>query len=389
MEHSERTQSEFPRPSGVARGKLLLFGEHAAVYGYPAIGTALPLETRARFRDQAGRELTAPPWGDGSEHAASLTFDLAFDLGALSPPDRDPVRAALQRLIALMRSRPSTFFQQGVQAETRSPALVKLEIESQVPRSVGLGSSAAVCSAISAAALPGLAPRERWAAANELERQFHGTPSGIDTGLATLGGTLAFRFLGTDLPDAVPVALPAGYLVVAAVPRESSTKELIAGLRRRIEAQGSTPHAALAPLGEIASEVLQGLEDGPALTISRLARHADTAHALLQNWGLSTRLLDAALDHGRSAGALGGKLSGAGGGGAFYLLFADHDRAEHGRDALEAFLRQRIGRVPDAALPLIVPTAAAPDAPHADAPHAEMSRITAPASTLGAGGGAP
>ena len=353
MEHSERTQSEFRRLDGVARGKLLLFGEHAAVYGYPAIGTALPLETRARFRDRSGRLLpqTSSEIATAPDSAANHLSELRFDLNSLAPLDRLPVRAALWRLLGVLRSRPSTCLALGP---------VMLELESQVPRSVGLGSSAAVCAAIAAAALPTLSPRERWVAANELERQFHGTPSGIDTGLATLGGTLAFQFRGDGLPDAAPVALPAGYLVVAAVPRESSTKELIAGLRRRIEASGETPKQALAPLGEIANEVVRSLADTPAVTIATLARHAERAHAVLRSWGLSNELLDAALERGRAAGALGGKLSGAGGGGAFYLLFADRERAERGSEALEAFLRPRLGPDRMTGLPLIVSTSAAP-----------------------------
>ncbi len=331
---------------GVAGGKLLLFGEHAAVYGYPAVGTALPLYTRVRFCDQAGRPLR----GLGGQRIGAL------DLHALEPADRPAVRAVMERLFALTKI---------CDERKAEPARISLEISSTVPRSLGLGSSAALCAAIASAACPRATPLQRWTVANELERQFHGTPSGVDTGISTLGSARAFWFNAEGIPEEVEITLPPGYVLAGAIPRHSSTKALIGELRTRIATQGAEPRNALAALGELSAAAAASLaarspeRNGPQrgreqLTIETLGARADRAHAILRRLQLSTTLLDDVLDLGRRLGATGGKLSGGGGGGAFFLLFSQQSAAEHARQTIGGFLREQLGARVSDTLPLLV-----------------------------------
>ncbi len=343
---------------GRASGKLLLFGEHAAVYGYPAVGTALPLYTTVTVRLPAGS--TATTVFPGTENQQDWK-QLEIDCTTIDEEDRPAVEAVLKRLFRtlsdeemssgnraarkLLQPREPAERQGTRRRQGDGPAGGTLSISSSVPRGMGLGSSAALCAALAAAALPEAPSLRRWRVANELEREFHGTPSGVDTGLATLGGAHAFQFGQGDLPRQTPIILPEGALLAGAVRREGSTRTLIAGLKARIEAAELEPQGALAGLGTLSAAVAETLTAGTgrptrAATIAELGGYADRAHEMLAGWGLSTVLLDRVLECGRVNGATGGKLSGAGGGGAFFLLFPNLPAAKGACAAIRALLRE-------------------------------------------------
>jgi mevalonate kinase len=192
-----------------------------------------------------------------------------------------------------------------------------VSITSSVPRGVGFGSSAALCAALSSAAL-GNSSTGVWELAHELERAFHGTPSGIDTGLSLHGGVTAFRPRPPALPAWEQVRCAPVWLVVGAVPRLDNSAGLIRGIGERMKTGEPGVREALAGLGKVSVEAKQCMTGQTAAPL--IARLADQAQAILHALGLSSPPLDALLDEGRRCGALGGKLSGAGGGGAFFLV---------------------------------------------------------------------
>jgi mevalonate kinase len=260
---------------GVGRGKLILFGEHAAVYGHPAIGIPLDLETRA--------ELAAAGTGLDGEDAVTVGRILET-LGA-------------------------------------SPGLPVVRLRSTVPRGVGFGSSAALCVALAAClsdAGPPYGP-EVWRLAHRAEAVFHGTPSGIDTGLALLEGMHLFRPRPPDLPEHERLPDVTLHLVVGAEPRLSSTGSLVAALRDRMRAGDEQAHRAVRELGRVALLAAESVRRGGDVSRT-LGELAGRAQLLLVGLGLSSPGIDSLLARGRALGALGGKLSGAGGGGAFFLV---------------------------------------------------------------------
>jgi mevalonate kinase len=284
---------------GRAFGKLMLFGEHAAVHGYPAVGVSLPEGLTARMYGAA-----VPQW----------------DLRQVPAEDRDPVAAVLS---LLEESVP------GFRAAGRCSLL----IESSVPRSTGFGSSAALCGALAIAAMEhaGAAPqgtgrRDAWRHAHDAERLFHGTPSGVDTGLSLIGGLLAFRPHPPALPE-IEELPPAGlWLAAAAVPRDEACGALIAGIGERMRSGDQRVLSAVAALGALAQEARNALS-ARAMSARRIGALADEAMTILGALGLSTPPLDELIRQGKAEGALGGKVSGAGGGGAFYLVAADEQGA--------------------------------------------------------------
>jgi mevalonate kinase len=360
-----------------APGKLLLFGEHAAVYGFPAIGMALPLAVTLRYRpsEQGASEHGVP---DGEElHLGRLTIH------GIPSRFHDAVAALFDRLHALSAGDDVPPDMKDIAQEI---ALFEgsLTFQTEIPMSAGFGSSGAVCAALAALALgqdqgpaetsqplrggaseaAGAALHRRWRLAHELERVFHGTPSGVDTGLATYGDT---RYFFTDrageLQSALPRALelddPKWTILVGALPRTGDTKGLVGGIRDAWQAGDAATRAHIGTLGEIAEAAAQllghrrlsrsgasepqGQPEHPRGTDPEdLPELANRAHESLRALALSTDELDGALRVGFEHGARGGKVSGAGGGGAFYLLFDERDRAERAVTELRETLGNRL-----------------------------------------------
>jgi mevalonate kinase len=267
----------------VGYGKIILLGEHAVVYGYPALAAALDRGvTVAPVRTPAGGPLRLElrPWNVAV--AASDDHPVARSLAAIAD--------------ALGAGRPP----------------LSLIGDAQIPPGAGLGSSAALAVAIARALLSHLGrPLDAAVlthAAGASETLVHGKPSGVDVALAIAGGVGVFR-RSTGL---APLAgVPALRVLVGPSGTPRSTAAMI---DRVAEATaGSTDDARLRELG--------GLTDtGTAALLAKdpaaLGAAMNRAHALLADLGVSTAQLDALCEAARTAGAHGAKLTGAGGGGA-------------------------------------------------------------------------
>lgn len=299
---------------GEGRGKLLLFGEHAAVYGYPAVG--LSLETALRVQLQPGRRS-------------------GWKVKGVEAEDCGKILEVLELL-------------EKVSSSEHGRGGGTIRIESEIPRGLGFGSSAALCVALSAAvaAWRGEEDQRRiWEWAHRGEKLFHGTPSGIDTGLALLGGLYSFRPHPPELPAAESLRGVALHLVVGAVPRRENAGALIGGLRDKMlggDENTSTILEGLGKLAERAGEILRGRRElsGEESIPEILGELAREAQEYLSRLGLNTPELVRLLEQGTAEGALGGKLSGAGGGGAFFLIYPDPQSARRAASALRRLSRE-------------------------------------------------
>jgi mevalonate kinase len=297
---------------GQAFGKLILFGEHAAVYGHPAVGLSLPEQTTVTLSGPS-----SPEWA----------------LDSIPLADRGPVGEVLARLEAALP---------GLSSRGRC----RVSVQSDVARMAGFGSSSALCGACARAALAH-AGRDTehgditrsWTLAHETERLFHGTPSGVDTGLSMLGGTCVLNPRHPGLPDYRRVPHRGLCIVVGALPRDAACAALVSGLALRVKAGDAAVKTSIDELGGIAVEAAECLLSGTGRLVESIGLLADRAMRRLRALGLSTRDLDLLLYTAASEGARGGKLSGAGGGGAFYAV-AD-DRREGNRIATRLAVEAR------------------------------------------------
>ncbi len=313
-------------------GKLLLFGEHAAVYGHPAVGLTL--------NDSTSVDLTITGSREWEYHIANRNREAAQD------------RKVLADLLLCFEQILPAKIGRGI-----------IEIESSIPGGLGFGSSAALCTAFSSAFYAvmqtGNSPhtdrkretlqsrdesrRTIWEWSHRAEKLFHGTPSGIDTGLSLMRGL--YRFLPG--PPLLPLAERLNsfplHLVIGAVPRTKSTSALVSGIRGRIDGGDRDLLKMLNRLGELseaAVNIFRSNDGSKIVELGVLARHA---HDLLSKLGLSSPDLNFLLDEGYKAGALGGKLSGAGGGGAFFLFMPDRETALSAKDRIfQAAVKMKI-----------------------------------------------
>ena len=209
--------------SGFGRGKLLLFGEHAAVMGYPALGLALERGIAVELEPDPAATSWSLEGRDQRENAIA----------------RDVMRRVDEAVPGL-------------------PKGGKIRSRSDLPEGRGFGSSAALCVALAEAALRAAGTPEVlrhrslvWAIAHHAEGYFHGSPSGIDTGLAALGGLIAFKPSPPDLPEWRRLPIRRLAFLAGSLPRQSSAKTLIAGIKEKGQDASSREAGRLARLGSL------------------------------------------------------------------------------------------------------------------------------------------
>ncbi|MDH7487667.1 MAG: mevalonate kinase [Anaerolineae bacterium] len=277
-----------------ASGKVILFGEHAVVYGRPAI--AVPV---AELRAWATVD-DAPP-GAGCTVVA-IDLKRRFSL-ADAPPD-DPLALIVRLTLAGL----------GLVAEPDWT----ITLRSDIPIASGLGSGAAVSTAIVRAlaqhAGRSLPPDAVSALVYETERLHHGTPSGIDNTVVAYEQPVYFVRGQPPQPCRVGGEF---WLAIADTGVASPTKLAVEDVRRAWQADPARYEALFDEMGRIAERARQAIETG---RLDALGPLMDENQRLLSAIGVSSPLLERLCAAARQAGAGGAKLSGAGHGGNLIAL---------------------------------------------------------------------
>lgn len=289
--------------SGSAPGKVILFGEHAVVYGRPAI--ALPLPQIRASAEIAELDHAA---GDGILLSAPQ-IGLHQWLHEMAPD------AALGCAVRL------TLDKLGVRP--RRP--LRLDLHSGVPIAAGLGSGAAVSVAIIRALsaywqMP-LSPADQSALAYEVEKIHHGNPSGIDNTVVAFEEPVFF----VRGKPAQLFAIRAPFrLLIADSGDRVSTAQPVGELRRRWQADPAAHEAVFDEIQDLALAGRQRIEAGQVDDLGSLMNHN---HQLLQLLGVSSPKLDQLVQAAQTGGALGAKLTGGGLGGMLIALVKDAEEA--------------------------------------------------------------
>jgi hydroxymethylglutaryl-CoA reductase len=289
-----------------ACGKVILLGEHAVVYGRPAIALPIPLAVEAVVREGgSGVNLVIPRWGmeqnvRGATDQGGVSGMLRALLLALGLADRD----------------------------------MTIEVIPHVPRAMGLGGSSALAVAIiralDRAFRLGLDDATINAHAYECEKVAHGTPSGIDNTIATFGKPLLFQRADTASPavgqragepliETLQIGIPVP-LVVGITGKESLTANTVARVREIRTAHPARYDAIFDQIASLTRSGVGALREG---NFEELGELMNLCQGYLNALQVSTPELEELIHVARLNGALGAKLTGGGGGGSMIALCPD------------------------------------------------------------------
>lgn len=284
--------------AATAPGKVILFGEHAVVYGRPAL--AAPI---TQLRAQATIEETARP-----------------DVALIAP---DLNRSAL--LSEVHANNPMAAVVRVVERHCNCSLSsgYTLSVTSAIPIASGLGSGAAISVAIIRAlamymGVDGSLSREEISRlAYEVERLHHGTPSGVDNTVITFEQPVYFvRREPQPLIEPFVTARPLR-LVIGDTGVRSATKDVVGDVRRRWSADFNRYETIFDACGRLADAGRAALAAGDLSSVGALMNEN---HEWLVRMTVSSAPLDNLVAAARAAGALGAKLSGAGRGGNMIAL---------------------------------------------------------------------
>ncbi len=282
-----------------ASAKVILCGEHAVVYGSPAIAVPVSdLRATASFYPN---------------QVDSLRVELP-DVGEAwiwpPEPDNHPLALVIRETLAHLG-----------EDDLRG----RLVVRSDIPIGGGMGSSAAVATAVVRAVARALghtlSPEETSSLVYRAEEIWHGTPSGIDN--TVIAYERPVWFVRGQPPEPFYPAR-SFTLVIADSGVSAATREVVLDVRRRWEQDRPRYEALFRAIGDLVRQVRRALEAGEIEVVGPLL---DENQRHLAEMGVSSPLLEALVAAARAAGALGAKLAGAGRGGNVIALVREADAA--------------------------------------------------------------
>jgi mevalonate kinase len=291
-----------------APAKVILFGEHFVVYGSPAILAAInkriSVEAHTIIHDE-NKIVIRSDIGVAGEYRNNGKFN-AVEGGSKAKAVLDPLYGAIRRVL-LMRNKKNIGIEIG--------------ISSRVPTGIGLGSSAASCVATVAAVdslFQKTPSREKVCKlAIESERLIHKRTSGADCYVSTFGGLIQYyskskSFKNIETKESLS-------LVVANTGIKHSTSDLVAGVKKFKETNRTLFESLSKQATDICLQACTAIESGKCDKIGELMNENQI---ILQQIGISHHKVRDIIDICSKAGAIGAKMTGAGGGGAVIALAA-------------------------------------------------------------------
>lgn len=286
-----------------APGKIILFGEHAVVYGRPAIAVPLP-SIRARVEIDA-----LPPSDRSGILVQSPALNISFYLSEASR--QDPLALAIHLTLEAL--------------QVTYPPNMRLTIQSDIPMSAGLGSGAAVTVAI----VRGLCRHYSLSLSNdkvsqiafEVERLHHGTPSGVDNTVITYEMPVYFQ---REKP-VERFSIYKGFTIILGHSGESTpTAEVVSEVRQGWQKDTGSYEKTFDAIARIVDLAYGAMKRGD---VDLLGPLMDQNQMHLEALGVSSKTLNRLIRTAKEAGALGAKLSGGGKGG-FMIALVESNHAE-------------------------------------------------------------
>jgi mevalonate kinase len=282
-----------------APAKAILLGEHAVVYGQPAI--AVPVSGLRAYAS------VQPNESDAGLHIASGSLDIPVDVDAEKV---DHALALTARLVLKALGTP--------------PPNVTIAIRSNIPIASGLGSGAAVSTALARALCAAVGMSLDDASLNsliyEVEKIHHGTPSGIDNTVIVYERPVYF-VRGKPI-ETLTIGKPFT-LLIGDTGKSASTREAVAGVRAMYDANPVEVQKIFDDIGQLVRGARDEIEGAHPLMLRLSMRNNQMR---LRQLGVSSPELDTLIEAAEKAGAKAAKLSGGGRGGNMIALVTPETR---------------------------------------------------------------
>lgn len=289
-----------------APAKIILFGEHFVVYGNPAILASI--DRRITVSAKKGKQGKVTIKSDiASGEFEGSTFKLIEGINARNA--LDPLYFAAKQALDSRKQKTG----------------LEIMIKSDIPYGVGLGSSAAALVATIAAveSLLGRPDKKKICEnAIEAERIIHKNSSGADCFVSTFGGLIHYSKGGGFKKVESKTKLP---LIIGDTGIKHNTGELVSSVRKLKEANQMAFGGLMSQAKDICNQALAALGSG---NVDQLGLLMNESQLLLNRLGVSHEKADDLLEVAKSSGALGAKMTGAGGGGAIIALAASKEDSE-------------------------------------------------------------
>lgn len=283
-----------------APAKVILTGEHFVVYNKPAIVMAIDLRAKVRVKDNFENTISI---FSNLGYSGTYRKDRYYPEkgGVNGKKILDPMKIAATSVLKYVK-------------ETRG---LLIEVDSKIPVASGLGSSAAVVVATVAATGKklgvDLSKEEIINLSLEAEKHVHVNPSGIDQTISTYGGIILYKkneISIIDAPHNIPIIIGN-----SGVPRV--TGDLVSKVRRMTTIYPQITKYIIQAAGLLTIKAVDALKERNFQLLGELM---SLNHGMLVSIGVSSFTLDNLVYAAKRGGALGTKLTGAGGGGCIIAL---------------------------------------------------------------------
>jgi mevalonate kinase len=290
-----------------APAKIILFGEHFVVYGSPAILAAINKRVSVDTYTTIGEEdkiVIRSDIGVAGRYSNDGEFN-ALEGGMKSKAVLDPLYSAIKEVL-LVRNEKKRIG-------------IEVCISSKVPPGIGLGSSAASCVATVAAVASLFQKNPSKQKVCELairsEKLIHKKTSGADCYVSTFGGLMQYYSKSKNFKNIETKGLLS--LVVASTGVKHSTSELVTGVKRFKDTNKLLFESLTKQASDICLQACTAIESGK---LDKIGALMNENQILLQQIGISHYKVHEIIDICSKAGAIGAKITGAGGGGAVIAL---------------------------------------------------------------------